>query len=95
MEINSIDNLQQFLRTNWKKISDEHFIEIISNVFGVGIVFYRQNDVEDEIEYMNTWLKNDEMNSYGQPMGDFNIKSIFEIDNQDKRNLLFKDYEKI
>jgi hypothetical protein len=90
--INNINDLQEALRLHWDELTDDHFRVIICKALRCGVVFYRRNNIDDEIAYMNAWIKQDNKFGYGgdiTPIGEFEIKTICDGDTDYKRNLLF------
>ena len=88
--INNINELQELLRLHWDEISDDQFRVIICKALNCGIVFYRRNNIDDELAYMNKWLEFGDTFGYGGELtSDFEINSVCDINVVDKRNLLF------
>lgn len=91
MLLTTINELQIFLVKNWGGISDEDFQKIIGEAFEVQ-VFFRRETAAAEIEYLKKWINQYEhTNFYGGPIeSDFNIKTLFNINQTNIKNLLFK-----
>jgi hypothetical protein len=92
MEIRTLKQLQDFLKENWENINNNEFATIIENALGCHPAF-RRNNVEDEIAYMNEWVKEERNVLYGSDLNKgFNIKDVFRPDNtelKDRTNCLF------